>query len=864
MGHRSETAKRPGVTEINAHGGFYKTFEIRPNPERLSNLGIGLEEVFRRVEANQGSAGGGYVVHNQEQRFIRADALYGSIDEIRNIPIRTNEVGTTTRLSDIADVEIAPMVRQGSATRDGRGEVVTGMVMMLVGENSREVVERVKERLAEIQTTMPTGVELEITYDRASLIGRTLETVKKNLLEGGLLVVIVLLMMLGSLRAGLIVALAIPLSMLFAANMMWAVSISVSLMSLGAIDFGLIVDSSVIMIENCMHRLTHRPEGKPRWQVIRDAAIEVRGPTMFGELIIAVVYLPILMLQGVEGKLFRPMALTVLFALLGSLILSMTLMPALASMALPKKPSPGDGLLIRLAKNFYQPLLRFSIAHPLFFTLIALVVFLASIPTAYHLGAEFMPRLEEGDILIEAERLPSSTIEEAGILGHDVEKLLLQFPEVRTVFCKTGRPEIANDLMGVQQTDIWVLLKHRQEWRRDTTRESLVAEMDELLSREIPGAIFGFMQPIEMRVNELVGGVKSNVAAQLYGEDLALLASKSKEIEAVLKTIDGSADVKAEYQANLQTLTIRPRRDELSRLGIDVAALLSVIDSLGGHRVGTVLDGRARYPIFVRVPLDWREDLSRIEMLSVATVGGRSVPLNQVAELVLEETPPTVEHDAGLRRTIVACNVRGRDMAGFVVEAQRTIAEKVEFPAGYEVRWGGDFQNLQSATQRLLLIGPIVLVLVFILLHSSLRSVPLAALIFLAVPMAASGGVFALWLRGLPFSISAGVGFIALFGIAVLNGLVWVSAAENARKQGGKLREIAEHTGVSRLRPILMTALVAGLGFLPMALSHGDGAEMQRPLATVVIGGLFTSTVLTCLVLPSLYPFFIHQPRTTR
>jgi heavy metal efflux system protein len=852
-----------GVTEINVHGGFFKTFEIRPDPERLSNFGITLDDIYRRVQANQGNNGGGYVVHNHEQRFIRGEALFTSIEEIRDIVIRSNANTSSLRLSDIADVEIAPMVRQGAASRDGRGEVVTGMVMMLIGENSREVVESCKLRLAELETTLPPGVKLEITYDRASLIGRTLATVKQNLLEGGILVMIVLLVMLGSFRAGLIVALAIPLSMLFAANLMYAMTISVSLMSLGAIDFGLIVDSSVIMVENCMHRLSNATDARPRTEIIRDAAVEVRGPTMFGELIIAVVYLPILMLQGVEGKLFRPMALTVLFALLGSLILSMTLMPALASLALPKVIPQGDGWLMRTLKRIYRPFLAFVIDRPWSIVSLALGIVVLSIPVAYHLGAEFMPRLEEGDILIEAERLPSSTIEEAEVMTTEVERLLGKFPEVRTVFCKTGRPEIANDVMGVQQTDVWVLLKARHQWRFGTTRESLVEEMDQLLSREIPGAMFGFMQPIEMRVNELVGGVKANVAAQLYGEDLDVLAQKSKEIENVMKGIPGSADVKADYQANLQTLSIRPRREALTRNGIDASAVLDVVESLGGRQAGVVYEGRARYPIVVRLPLNWRQDMARLELLPVATRSGHTIPLKEVAELVIEETPPTVEHDGGLRRTIVAANVRGRDMAGFVLEAQKEIAKQVSLPPGYEIRWGGDFQNLQSASRRLFLIGPLVLLLIFLLLHTSLKNVELSLLIFLAVPIAASGGVFALWFRELPFSISAGIGFIALFGIAVLNGLVWVHAAERLRENSASHTEIVLTTALSRLRPILMTALVAGLGFLPMAVSHGDGSELQRPLATVVIGGLVTSTLLTCLLLPAVYPWFAKRDAHT-
>jgi cobalt-zinc-cadmium resistance protein CzcA len=730
--------------------------------------------------------------------------------------------------------------------------------MMLIGENSREVVERVKVRLDEISTILPPGVRLEVTYDRAALIGRTLHTVVKNLFEGGALVILVLLLMLGSFRAGLITALAIPLSMMFATNLMYSFGVTASLMSLGAIDFGLIVDSSVIMVENCMHRLGHAPDGRSRLEIIRDAAIEVRKPTMFGELIIAIVYLPILMLQGTEGKLFRPMALTVLFALLGSLILSMTFMPAMASLALPKNMKDHEIWIVRLIKWVYRPVVQRAIAHPLITAVIAVAVFGVSIPVGMQLGAEFMPRLEEGDLLIEAVRLPSASIEGSLAMTTQIEKSLLAFPEVKTVFCKTGRPEIANDVMGVHQTDVWVILKEHQQWRDGVTRDLLIEEMSAKLNASVPGVAFGFTQPIEMRVDELVAGVKADVAVLLYGDDLQVLGSKAKEIESVLRNIPGAVDVKADYQANLSTLTIVPRRDALARYGVNAQQVMDVVSSLGGHQVGVVFEGRARFPILVRIPEDWREDVARLRQLPVAEAGGKPIPLGELAEFCIEETPPSVEHDANRRRTFISANVRGRDVATFVGDAQRAVAEKIVLPAGYEVRWGGDFENLQSASRRLMLITPIVLLLIFLLLHTSFKSPQLALLIFFAVTLAASGGIFALEMRGMPFSISAGVGFIALFGVAVLNGLVWVSAAENLRAQGVGLREVTNETALSRLRPVLMTALVASLGFLPMAISTSDGAEMQRPLATVVIGGLVTSTLLTSLVVPAIYPWFVR------
>lgn len=845
-----------GVTEVNTMGGFFKTYEVRPHPDRLASYGLSFNDVFERLEANNGTAGGGYVVHFDEQRFIRGQALLKDEEDIRAVVIRREADGTPLLLGDVSEVLVAAMTRQGAVTRDGRGDAVIGMAMMLIGENSREVVERVKERIDEIMPTLPEGVTIDVVYDRAHLIERTLETVLHNLVEGGALVIIILLIMLGSLRAGIIVALAIPLSMLFATNLMMATGITASLMSLGAIDFGLIVDSSVIMVENCMLRLSHGSSGKSHAQVIRDAAIEVRKPTMFGELIIAIVYVPILALQGTEGKLFKPMALTVLFALAGSLVLSMTLMPVLAAISLPKSMKEHDVFLIRWIKVLYRPVVTRAIRHRFVTVVLALAVFLTSIPVAMNLGAEFMPRLIEGDLLVEAVRLPSATIEGAIDVGTQIEKIIGALPEVKTVFCKTGRPEIANDIMGVHQTDVWVILNPHEEWREGMTRDSLIEELDEALSTQVPGVAFGFTQPIEMRVDELVAGVKADVAVLLYGKDLAVLGDSAKRIERVLKSIPGAADVKADYQANLSTLRIEPRREALARYGIDAEDVLDVVRSLGGRESGLIFEDRARYPILVRVPEAWRARVYRLEQLPVGQPGGQPIPLKELADIVMEETPPAVEHESNRRRTFIQCNVRGRDMASFVADAQAAMAERVELPPGYEIRWGGDFENLQSASQRLMLITPIVLLLIFLLLHSTFKSVQLALLIFLAVPMAASGGIFALALRGMPFSISAGVGFIALFGVAVLNGLVWVSAAEHRRKSGEALETAVFETAMTRLRPVLMTAMVASLGFLPMALSTGDGAEMQRPLASVVIGGLVTSTLLTSLVVPAIYPFF--------
>ena len=852
----------PGVTDINSHGGFAKSYEVQVDPDRMSSHGISLGEVLAALDRNNTSTGGGYVVKNGEQRFIRGESLLRSIDDIARVVVRSPAGGVPILIRDIGTVRIGALTRQGAATRDGRGEAVTGMVMMVRGENSRRVVTAAKEKLEQVRQALPPGVELEILYDRSDLIARTLDTVLHNLAEGGLLVIAVLLVLLGNARAGLIVSLAIPLSMLFAANLMWAVGIPASLMSLGAIDFGLVVDSSVIMVENCVRRLGMATPNTSKLTIVRDAAVEVRGPTMFGELIIAIVYLPILFLEGTEGKLFRPMALTVLFALLGSLVISLTLMPVLAATVLSREEEH-EPLIMRIFHRLYHPLARLAVYHPVVISLVAAGLVAASVPVALNLGAEFMPRLDEGDLLVEVNRLPSATLEDSIPLTTRIEQVLGEFPEVKTVFCKTGRPEIANDIMGVQQTDVWVMLKPHSKWPEGVTRDDLVTRMSEALTAAVPGANFGFSQPIEMRVDELVAGVKADVAVLLYGDDLDTLGSLGKKIEGVLRDIPGAADVRADWQANVPTLRIDARQDQLARHGVNGIDVMQTVSAMGGIQTGVIYEGRPRFPLMVKFPQSWREDEELVPQIPVAAAGGRPVPLGELADIRIEESPPSIEHENSRRRTFVSANVRGRDVASFVAEAQRRIAADVKLPSGYTLDWGGDFENLLSASRRLLLITPVVLGLIALLLYTSFKSLRLAALIFCAVPVAASGGVAALALREMPFSIAAGVGFVALFGVAVLNGLVWVAGAEHAREGGLAPRDAAIVTAEVRIRPVLMTALVASLGFLPMAMATSSGAEIQRPLATVVIGGLITSTLLTAFVIPAIYPWFVPRSRPT-
>jgi cobalt-zinc-cadmium resistance protein CzcA len=751
------------------------------------------------------------------------------------------------------------MIRSGLVTRDGEGEIVTGLVMMLIGENSRQVVNRTKEEIDRLQSTLPPGVSIEPLYDRTHLIGQTLHTVLRNLAEGGVLVIAVLLVLLGNVLGGLIVALAIPLAMLFAANLMLATGVTASLMSLGAIDFGLIVDSSVIMVENCVRRLAHEGGTRPKLDIVRDAAVEVRKPTMFGELIIAIVYLPILALQGTEGKLFRPMALTVIFALAGSLVLSLTVMPVLASLGLGSKPTEKELWLVRMLKRGYAPVLDWAEGRPAVVAILAVTLIAVSVPVAINLGGEFMPRLNEGDLLIEAVRIPSAALEGAVPASTQIEKLLRTIPEVRLVYCKTGRPEIANDVMGVHQTDVWTLLKPQSEWRPGLSRDGLIEEIDKLLADNVPGVKFGFSQPIEMRVNELVAGVKSDVAALLYGPDLDVLREKALEIEHVISQIPGAKDVRTPTAGRLPMLRVTVKRDQLARYGIKAADVLDAIAALGGTTVGTVFEQQIRHPLQVRLPLSWRNDPERIAAIRVTDPHGRPIALEDLAEIRFEEGPSEIEREKVQRRAVVAVNVRGRDIASFVAEADARVRKEVKLPERYILHWGGQFEHLQSAMARLEIVVPIALLLIFLLLYSTFGSFRLAALIYLAVPMAATGGVFALAWRGMPFSVSAGVGFIALFGVAVLNGLVWVSAVEHLREAGVEAHAAAREAALVRLRPILMTALVAGLGFLPMALATTPGAEIQRPLATVVIGGLVTSTILTSLVVPAIYPWFARE-----
>ncbi len=847
----------PGVVEVNSYGGEAKTYQVQLDADKLSSFNVSLDQVFSAIQGNNSNAGGAYIERNQEQYIIRGEGLVETLDDINNIVVGAAEGGTPVYIKNLGQASFEPLVRQGAVTRDGRGEVVTGVVMILIGENARVVVDRVKQRLAEIAKTLPAGVEINTYYDRTELVQKTIRTVQTNLTEGGLLVIAVLLLLLGNLRGGLIVAAAIPLSMLFAFTGMVEAGLSGNLMSLGAIDFGLIVDGSVVMIENIVRKLSEkRDSGLSRDEMILEAGKEVAKPIFFAVSIIIIVYLPILTLRGVEGKMFRPMALTVIFALIGSLLLSLTLMPVLASLVFRHGLKEKETRLIHWAKAAYLPLLRRAVNRPLAVAVAACLVFASSLTLIPFLGAEFIPRLDEGTIALQAWRLPSVSLSESIKSTTMIEKVLLEFPEVESVISRTGQAEIPTDPMGVETSDIYVILKPHEEWTTGENQQELVEEFDKALAARVPGNIFSYSQPIELRVQELIAGVRSELAITLFGEDLQQLRSTAEAIARVTRNVPGAAEVKVEQTAGFPFLRIHVRRDEIARYGINASQVLDVVETIGGKTVGQVLEGQRRFPLQVRFQPSDRTDIDRIRQLKVTDPLGRLIPLSQLADIRLEDGPAQISREDIHRRITVEANVRGRDLAGFVGDVQRAIGENVQLPQGYYIDYGGQFENLQQASQRLAIVVPLALFLIFTLLYTTFRSVKMAAIIFLNVPLAATGGIVALFLRGMPFSISAGVGFIALFGVAVLNGVVLMSYINQMREEGQSARDAALHGAEIRLRPVLMTALVASLGFVPMALSSGAGAEVQQPLATVVIGGLVTSTLLTLLVLPAIYGWF--------
>ncbi|OGF04737.1 MAG: cation transporter [Candidatus Eisenbacteria bacterium RBG_16_71_46] len=842
-----------GVAEVNTWGGDERQFHVVVDPLSLSKHGLTLSQLIEALERNNANVGGGSLDRAGQSRLIQGVGIVTRAADIENIIIAA-QGGIPTRVRDVARVVEGREIRRGAVTADGKGEVVLGLGFMLMGENSHEVTNRLKARLEEIKKSLPAGVEIATVYDRTTLVDRVLHTVKTNLLEGALLVIAVLFIFLGNIRAGLIVAAAIPLSMLFAFDLMLRAGIAGTLMSLGAIDFGLIVDSSVIMVENAGRRLSEDRTGRPQPEIIEEAAIEVRRPTMFGELIILIVYLPILALEGVEGKLFRPMALTVMFALIGSLILSLTLMPALCATFLPRRAGEQRNRVVEFSERLYRPGLDFALRRGKLVLGIALLLLVNALFLATRLGSEFVPRLGEGALVINTVRLAGVSLDESVRYGLQIEQTLLKkFPnEVERVWTRTGSAEVATDPMGLELSDAFITLRDRSQWKRARSQDQLVKVMEAELS-SLPGMRMVFTQPIEMRVNEMVAGVRSDVAVKLFGDDFAMLRAKAREIEAVMREIPGAADVVAEQVTGQPMLQIEVDRDAIARHGIAAREVLDAIEALGPHKVGVLQEGERQFPIAVQVDERYRTDAEAIGQILVGSGRGDRVALGALARFRMTEGPSTINREWAKRRVVVQGNVRGRDVGGYVAELREVLDRQVILPAGYYLRFGGQFEHLERARARLLFVVPLALLLIAGLLYLTYRSWLDATLVFTAVPFATIGGVVALWMRGLPFSISAAVGFIALFGVAVLNGLVLVSTIRQNLRAGSALREAIEYAAERRLRPVLMTALVASLGFVPMAFNTGIGAEVQRPLATVVIGGIVSSTLLTLFVLPVLY-----------
>ena len=855
----------PGVTEINTIGGYAKDYLVAPDPVRLSAYALTLTDLVTALERNNANVGAGYIERRGEQYLIRAPGQVSSIADIGNVVLR-NDGGVPVRIRDVASVEIGRELRTGAATDNGR-EVVLGTVFMLIGENSRTVSQAVDRRMAEINRNLPPGIEAVTVYDRTVLVDKAIATVRKNLLEGAALVIAILFLFLGNIRAALLTALVIPLSMLFTFTGMAQQKVSANLMSLGALDFGIIIDGAVVIVENCVRRLAHAQQhrGRPltraeRFHEVFLASQEARRPLIFGQLIIMIVYLPIVALAGVEGKMFHPMAFTVVIALLGAMILSVTFVPAAVALFIGQRVGEKENRLMAWARRGYEPMLRLVMAtKPLVLTT-ALVAVLLSGLLATRLGSEFIPNLNEGDFAVQVLRIPGTSLSQSVAMQQQLEaRLKAKFPEIERVFSRTGTAEVAADPMPPNISDSYVMLKPASEWPAPCrTRDDLLAAVKTELAG-LPGQNYEFSQPIQLRFNELISGVRADVAVKIFGDDMTVLNTTAAQVAEVLQGIAGATEVNIEQTTGLPVLTVQIDRDKTARYGLnilDVQEALAI--AVGGREAGTLFEGDRRFDIVVRLPEHLRSDQDAIRRLPLALPRAadnaqRFIPLSEVATLSSAPGPNQISREDGKRRIVVSANVRGRDLGGFVAEAERAIAEGVSVPTGYWTTWGGPFENLESATNRLKLVVPVSLLLVFTLLFAMFGNFKDGLLVFTGIPFALTGGIVALWLRDIPLSISAAVGFIALSGVAVLNGLVMLSFIRNLRENGQSLDSAIHEGALTRLRPVLMTALVASLGFVPMAIATGTGAEVQRPLATVVIGGILSSTVLTLLVLPVLY-----------
>ena len=849
----------PGVNEVNSWGGDTRQYTVEVDPISLRRYGLTIRNVFERLRDNNRNFGGGFLEHAAEQYTVRGLGRANEIEDINRI-VLTAHGGTPVLVRDVARVHVGAVPRQGAVLRDGKGETVSGMIIMLKGENGLRVIDRVKERLAKLR--LPEHVRIVPFYDQSEVINGTIQTVTRNLIEAGLLVVAVLLVFLGNVRAAFIVACVIPISMLFGFLGMAVFGVSANLMSLGAIDFGMVVDGAVVMMENSVRRLAH-DQKRNRLEVIRDAAHEVARPIVFGVAIIIAVYLPIFTLQDLEGRMFRPMAITVCSLLVGSLILALTVVPVLASFALKGPISEKEeGWFARLRKGYRRSLMRALRIRPVVLIAAAASVVVAIGSVAF-IGTEFMPKLDEGSILITTRKLPGIGLTESVNVSNAIEKTVLDFPEVRSVVTKLGRPDLATEAMGIYEADVYVLLKPRKEWVTAKNKQDLIQAMSQRLDR-IPGVEYNFTQPMAMRLDEVVSGIKADVAVKIFGEDSEVLERVAGEALKILASIPGAADTQAEVLSGVPELRVDVDRAALARYGLNVTDIQDLVDSAtGGERVSEMIEGQRRFPIVVRLPSAYRENVEAMGNLLLQSSAQEQVRLNQVARLSVERGPEVVSRENAQRRIIVQANVRGRDLGSFVEEAQNQLTARLALPPGYELDWGGQFENQERASERLMIVLPISVLIIFGLLYAAFGSMGQATLILMNVPFALVGGMAALWLRGLNLNVSASIGFIALFGVAVLNGVVMVSYINKLLGDGLALDDALLDGASLRLRPVLMTALVASLGFVPMAVSTATGAEVQRPLATVVIGGLMTSTILTLYVLPLLYPWFTpSRPRS--
>ena len=854
-----------GVTEINSIGGFAKEYLIAPDPAKLSSYGLSLADVVGAMEQNNNNVGAGYIERRGEQFLIRAPGQVRNLDDVRNT-ILTNVDGVPIRIRDVATVDIGRELRTGAATENGR-EVVLGTVFMLIGENSRAVSQAVAAKMVDVNRSLPKGVKAVPVYDRTVLVDKAINTVKKNLLEGAVLVIVVLFLFLGNIRAAIITAMVIPLAMLFTFTGMVTYGVSANLMSLGALDFGIIIDGAVVIVENCVRRLAHAQDHHKRDLTLTErfhevfaAAKEARRPLLFGQLIIMVVYLPIFALSGVEGKMFHPMAFAVVAALLGAMILSITFIPAAVALFIGKRVSEKENKIMTMASRVYAPMLEKVFRNAALVVTSAIVLVLLSGLLLTRLGSEFIPSLNEGDLALQALRIPGTSLTQSVEMQKRVEAgLKAKFPEIDRVFARTGTAEIASDPMPPNISDGYIMLKPESEWPAPKKSRAELLEAIEEETEKFAGNAYEFSQPIQLRFNELISGVRSDVAVKVFGDDMDVLASTGQEIAEVLQRIPGAAEVKVEQTGGLPMLTINIDREKTARYGLNIGAVQEALAiATGGREAGTMFEGDRRFDIVVRLPETQRADLDALRQLPIALPvkdgsAATFIPLGEVATLEFTPGPNQISRENGKRRIVVSANVRGRDIGSFVPEAAAAIAKDVQVPAGYWTSWGGTFQQLESATARLQVVVPLALFIVFTLLFMMFNNVKDGLLVFTGIPFALTGGVIALALRGIPMSISAAVGFIALSGVAVLNGLVMISYIRTLREGGMGIDEAITHGALTRLRPVLMTALVASLGFVPMAIATGTGAEVQRPLATVVIGGILSSTALTLLVLPLLY-----------